>query len=220
LARALRNPPRENSDRFAPLEFAPSEKIAPANPTNYSDRYLFDIYGYSAYHRPLIVFHETVATVNNTVDFFQTPHSDEDDQASYHTLIGLDGEIIYLVPPDKRAFGAGNSVFSSENGEEAVRTNPEYPPSVNNFAYHISLESPEDGLNTEATHSGYTEAQYRSLAWLVGRTGVSPRRFTTHRRIDRSGQRLDPRSFDYDRFLSLYQTMPHVREIYVGCKLP
>ena len=96
LARDPGNPPRENVVNDS---FTPPERIAPANPTNYGDRYLFDIFGYSAYHRPIIVFHETVGTVDSTVNFFQTPHIDEEDQASYHTLIGLDGEVIYLVPP-------------------------------------------------------------------------------------------------------------------------
>ena len=198
----------------------PPEIIAPANPTNYGDRFFFDIYGNSGYYPPIVVLHETVATVNQTLNFFQTPHIDEDDQVSYHTLISLLGEIIYMVPPDKRAFGAGNSIFANQDGEEAVQTNPHYPPSVNNFAYHISLESPDDGLNNGRTHSGYTEAQYRSLAWLVAKTGVPEDRITTHKRVDRSGDRMDPRSFDKDYFLAWYQIMPKDQAIFIGCAAP
>ena len=198
----------------------PPERIAPANPTNYGDRFFLDIYGNSGYRPPIIVLHETVATVNQTLNFFQTPHRNEAEQASYHTLISLAGEIIYIVPPDKRAFGAGNSIFANQDGEETVRTNPNYPPSVNNFAYHVSLESPRDGLNNRRTHSGYTEAQYRSLAWLVAKTGVTEDRITTHQRVDRSGQRIDPRSFDYDAFLAWYQIMPKDQEIFIGCAAP
>ncbi len=219
---------------------APMERIAVASPTNYGNRFFFDIYGQPAYHAPIVVLHETVATVNQTLNFFQAPQRDEANQASYHALIGLDGEIIYIVPPDKRAFGAGNSLFVSqgvnqtinqETGEvtsqldnqlveESVKTNPDYPPSVNNFAYHISLETPRDGLNNARTHSGYTNDQYRSLAWLVVKTGVPEYRITTHQGVDRSGERIDPRSFDNAYFLAWYQVFPKTQEIFIGCLDP
>jgi len=219
---------------------APIENMAVASPTNYGDRFFFDIYGQPAYHAPIVVLHETVATVNQTLNFFQAPQRDEANQASYHALIGLDGEIIYIVPPDKRAFGAGNSLFVSqgvnqtinqETGEltsqldnqlveESVKTNPDYPPSVNNFAYHISLETPRDGLNNARTHSGYTNDQYRSLAWLVVKTGVPEYRITTHQGVDRSGERIDPRSFDKAYFLAWYQVFPKTQEIFIGCLNP
>ena len=76
-----------------------------------------------------------------TVKFFQTPHYTSG-QASYHALIKRDGTIFYLVPPDKRAFGAGDSTFYGSKGAETTKTSRRYPPSVNNFAYHISLETP------------------------------------------------------------------------------
>jgi len=219
---------------------APIENMAVASPTNYGDRFFFDIYGQPAYHAPIVVLHETVATVNQTLNFFQAPQRDEANQASYHALIGLDGEIIYIVPPDKRAFGAGNSLFVSQGVnqtinqetreltsqldnqlvEESVKTNPDYPPSVNNFAYHISLETPRDGLNNARTHSGYTNDQYRSLAWLVVKTGVPEYRITTHQGVDRSGERIDPRSFDKAYFLAWYQVFPKTQEIFIGCLDP
>ena len=88
------------------------------------------------------MLHETVYSAASAINHFQTPHLNEKDQASYHSLIKLDGTIIYIVPPDKRAFGASNSVFIGSNGSEAVKTHPNFPPSVNNFAYHVSLETP------------------------------------------------------------------------------
>ena len=63
-----------------------------------------------------MVLHETVGTASSAVNFFQTPHPNDDDQVSYHTLVGLDGTVYYLVPPDKRAFGAGDSVFVGAAG--------------------------------------------------------------------------------------------------------
>lgn len=202
------------------ITYSPREMIALAAASNYGDRYLKDLAGKPVSNLPIIVLHETVGSTNSVINFFQEFHTDEDNQASYHTLIAADGTIIYFVPPDKRAFGAGNSVFVSSVGKEAVQTNPRYPSSVNNFAYHISLETPEDGMNDGYTHSGYTEIQYQSLAWLVAKTNVPLERITTHRIVDLSGSRIDPRSFDFNLFQNLLSTYPRTKEIAIGCALP
>jgi len=181
----------------------PRQEIAPADPTNFGDRYIKDIYGKPVNNAPIVVLHETVGTADSAINTFQAPHPDEDDQVSYHTLIRQNGAVIYIVSPVKRAFGAGNSAYSGANGIESVRTHRIYPSSVNNFAYHISLESPDDGHNSDLTHSGYTEAQYQSLAWLVAQTQVPVERIVTHKIVDRSGTRIDPRSFDDSKFFIL-----------------
>ncbi|WP_425213763.1 peptidoglycan recognition protein family protein [Tumidithrix helvetica] len=196
---------------------APKEIIALADPSNYGDRYLKDLSGKPLNQAPIVVLHETVGSASSVINFFQTFHADEDEQASYHTLISQDGTIVYFVPPDKRAFGAGESVFRSARGEETVQTNPRLSSSVNNFAYHISLETPWDGMHDGDTHSGYTSAQYRSLAWLVAKTSVAPDRITTHRAVDRSGSRIDPRSFDFQVFQKLLSKYPKTKEIAIGC---
>ncbi len=200
--------------------YTPREEIALAHPTNYGKRFVFDLYARPAYHEPIVVIHETVNSASSAINTFQTPHYDDSDQVSYHTLIKLNGEILYVVPPDHRAFGAGDSVFKGQNGSEAVKTNPDYPPSVNNFAYHVSLETPVDGHNNNNTHSGYTRAQYQSLAWLVAKTGVPDYRITTHKAVDRSGLRKDPRSFDSSTFLRLLDSLPRTNEIIIGCQPP
>jgi hypothetical protein len=199
------------------ISYTPKEFIALAAASNYGDRYLKDLAGKSATYAPIIVLHETVGSTNSVINFFQEFHTDEDNQVSYHTLISLDGTIVYFVPPDKRAFGAGNSVFVSSLGKEAVQTNPRYSSSVNNFAYHISLETPEDGMHDGYTHSGYTEAQYQSLAWLVAKTDIPLERITTHRTVDLSGSRIDPRSFEPNRFLGILKEYPRTNEIAIGC---
>ncbi len=196
---------------------APREIIALADSSNYGDRYLKDLMGRPALQEPIVVLHETVGTTGSVMSYFQTFHTDENEQASYHTLITPDGTIVYFVPPDKRAFGAGDSEFVSTLGKESVQTNPRHPRSVNNFAYHIALETPEDGMNDDRTHSGYTDAQYRSLAWLIARTGVPDRRITTHRAIDRSGERIDPRSFNFQVLQKLLNSYPRTQEIFIGC---
>lgn len=200
--------------------YKPKEVIALAAASNYGDRYLQDVAGQPAQRAPIIVLHETVASASSVINYFQSFQSDEDDQASYHTLIAIDGTIIYFVPPDKRAFGAGNSVFANALVKESVQTNPKYPSSVNNFAYHISLETPADGMHNGSSHSGYTESQYRSLAWLVAKTDVPIERITTHRIVDRSGSRIDPRSFNFSIFQGRLIEYPRTSEIFIGCPLP
>lgn len=189
--------------------YNPRLESAPADASNYGDRYATDIYGNPAVNDWLIVLHETVGTADSAIRTFQTPHPNEADQVSYHTLIRRDGTIVYVVPPEKRAYGAGNSVFNTANGFETVKTDPNFPPSVNNFAYHISLETPPDGHNDNISHSGYTREQYQSLAWLIARTPVPDDRITTHRLVDRSESRIDPRNFDAQQFFTFLHAYPN-----------
>ncbi|BCX12662.1 MAG: hypothetical protein KatS3mg067_1600 [Thermosynechococcus sp.] len=186
---------------------APPWYSVPADPTNFGDRYRSDFQGQVLDHEPLIVLHETVASAQSALNFFQTPHQRDEEQASYHELITLNGWLLHLVPWSKRAYGAGNSAF----GKEAVQTNPRLAPSVNNFALHFSLETPPQGRHNGSSHTGYTDAQYRALAWLVAQTGIDRQRVTTHAAVDRSGERIDPRSFDwvkFKRYWQLYRDRP------------
>lgn len=201
---------------------APTEVVALAHPTNFGDRFLQDISGQPVNNAPIVVLHETDASGQSTLNFFQTPHANDDDQVSYHALIAEDGKVIYIVPPDKRAFGAGNSVFvNNDRQKEAVKTNPKFPPSVNNFAYHISLVTPRDGRGSRRrNHSGYSQAQYESLAWLISKLGVTADRITTHQLVDRSGERVDPRSFNVRYFLDRFSQYPLTTEISIQCTIP
>ncbi len=202
-------------DRFRSpnTQNAPKEVIALAHPTNFGERYELDINGVAVNNAPIVVLHETTSSAQSALSLFQTPHRDDDDQVSYHTMIDLDGTVIYVVPPDKRAYGAADSYFN----QETVRTSPNNPPSVNNFAYHISLVTPKDGRGRNGDHSGYTEAQYESLAWLAAKTGVPSSRMTAHKLVDRSGSRSDPRSFDGPRFLARLAAYPVTNEIQMAC---
>ena len=193
----------------ASVDYQPPEKVMLAHPSNYGERFPVDINGNVVDNQYIVVLHETVGSASSALNTFQTNHPNDNDQVSYHTLIGLDGTIYYVVPPEQRAFGAGDSFFQGSFGEEAVFTNAEFPSSVNNFAYHVSLETPPDGQNNNRSgHSGYTEAQYQSLAWLLARTTVPNDRITTHKAVDRSGSRSDPRSFEPQRLLNLLDRYP------------
>ncbi|MGB3293493.1 MAG: peptidoglycan recognition family protein [Phormidesmis sp.] len=191
-------------------DYKPREVVYLADPSNYGVRYTKDAMGNSLSNQYIAVLHETVGSALSAINLFQTPHPQDDDQVSYHTLIAGDGTVVYIVPPEQRAFGAGDSAFQSDGSEETVVTNLALPGSVNNFAYHISLETPPDGRNSSASiHSGYTADQYRSLAWLLSRTSIPDDRITTHKAVDRSGSRIDPRSFEVDRLYALLHQYPN-----------
>jgi N-acetylmuramoyl-L-alanine amidase len=185
----------------------PVQVAAWAFPTNYGERVKQDISGAIVSNPFIVVLHETVGSANSALNLFQVPnYTKNGDQVSYHALIRLDGTIIYTVPFKYRAYGAANSVFMGTNGPESVQTNRQVLPSVNNFAYHFSLETPPDGRNNANSHSGYTTHQYHSLAWLVRYTKVPEDRITYHKTVDRSRSRKDPRSFDHDYFFKLLRS--------------
>jgi len=168
------------------------------HPTNYGERYSRDAFGRRLDPRPrLIVLHETVYGIGSAINTFVTAHPRDEDQVSYHALIGQDGTVVRVLDPDKRAFGAGHSAF---NGTWVI-TNPAVSGSVNNFALHVSLETPLDGEDAEAGHSGYTAAQYDALAALLAdwmlRYRIPHQNITTHAHVDLGGERADPRSFDW-----------------------
>ena len=194
--------------------YKPNLAAAKVHPSNYGERFTHDVNGLPVNNQPLIVLHETSNSASSAVNFFQTNNVDENVQASYHTLITIDGTVIYLVPPDKRAFGAGNSVFKAANGvEETVQTNPNLLPSVNNFAYHVSLETPPEawGKSNIKSHSGYTDDQYNSLAWLIAQSQVPDERITTHRDVDVANGKVDPVSFDFDKFFNKLHSFRELR---------
>ncbi|WP_338429338.1 peptidoglycan recognition family protein [Synechococcus elongatus] len=171
--------------------------------TNYGNREKFDRTPEkrSVPHQPvMVVLHETVIPLNETLKLFETNQENDSAQVSYHVVVGLTGDRYRVVPDDKRAFGAGNSEFKGLS----VSLNPALPSSVNNIALHVSLETPPDGNREIPEHSGYTEEQYQSLASVVGNWMIFykiPIKFiTTHKAVDRDGNKKDPRSFDQSKF--------------------
>jgi N-acetyl-anhydromuramyl-L-alanine amidase AmpD len=198
--------PRIVSQSITSPKYIPQQSIVNVHPSNYETRASQDINGKPINNQMIVVLHETVGSAASAINTFRANNVRETSQVSYHALIERNGAIVYLVPPEMRAFGAGNSVFNGRLGPETVRLHPVFPSSVNNFAYHVSLETPADGRGNGRSHSGYTAAQYQSLAWLIAQTNIPEDRVTTHQAVDRSGMRRDPRSFDPNRFLTLLQT--------------
>ena len=170
------------------------------DPTNFGDRYDKDAYGRVIDATPrVVVLHETVYPLSSALNTFMTPHPRDEDQVSYHTLVGQDGRVVDLVDPLSRAYGAGYSAFL---GEWAI-TNKKLKGSVNNFALHLSLETPLSGANAYGSHSGYTTQQYDALALVLSgwirSFNLPPAAITTHRHVDLGGERGDPRSFDWSK---------------------
>lgn len=186
----------------------PPETLQAANPTNYDRRLRLDANGRPVEGFPLIiVLHETVTSEQDTVNMFRTPHTDETTQASYHVLIPEDGRRVRIVGDENRAFGAGNSAF----GDYTIRLKPDSPGSINNVALHLSFVSPPDGRGEAPTHSGYSPRQYRSAAAQVllwqASYAIPLDRLTTHKQVDQSQTRTDPRSFDWSRFFSAHSQL-------------
>ena len=190
----------------------PAEKNAMADATNFGERHAVDQWGRPLVASPqIIVLHETVLDEEATVNLFQTPHPNDNDQVSYHMLVGQDGSRLRIVPDLNRAFGAGMSAF----GDVTQRTKLGSVGSINNIALHISLVTPADGRGDTSAHSGYTNAQYKTLAEQVllwqAKFGIPFTRLTTHAAVDRSRSRYDPRSFRWDFF------QPHYNEAATTC---
>ena len=102
----------------------------PIHPTNYGEPHSKDANDAPLDSSPrVVVMHETVYSLTSAINTFQTPHPRDEDQVSYHTLVGLDGTVVDVADPLKRAYGAGNSAFL---GEWAV-TNSRLMGSFNNF---------------------------------------------------------------------------------------
>lgn len=186
------------------------EQLTPADPSNFGERRPRDQAGGRVASAPaLVVIHETVLALADTLQLFQTRHPNDGDQASYHLVIANNGTLFRLVPDQKRAFGAGWSAW----GDATIRHRPGDSPlasgSINNGSLHVSLESPADGRGDGDGHSGYSPSQYRSLAqqvlvWQL-RWGIPMRRITTHNAVDRSHSRRDPRSFRWGQFDQAWQ---------------
>jgi N-acetyl-anhydromuramyl-L-alanine amidase AmpD len=92
-----------------------------------------------------------------------------------------------------------------------VVTNAKANGSVNNFALHVSLETPLDGEDQNPSHSGYSAAQYDALAALLAgwmqRYGIPAEHITTHRAVDLGGERADPRSFQWSALQQRLQNL-------------
>lgn len=159
--------------------------------------------------RPLIVIHESEVSYQDTLSYCQSDLLKE----SYHTLINTDGGITYLADASRKCYAAGPSSYKYY--EYGIEVKESVNDSVDPFSYHVCLISPVlDRTLTE--HSGYTNEQYYSLAWLISRTGLSWDRVTLHKLVDDTQTVRDPRSFEPERLHSLWASISHRKTIWFG----
>ena len=72
----------------------------PIHPTNYGECHSKDANDAPLDSSPrVVVMHETVYSLTSAINTFQTPHPRDENQASYHTLVGLDGTVVDVVDP-------------------------------------------------------------------------------------------------------------------------
>ena len=128
----------------------------------------------------IVLHHTTLATLDETVQFFQDPSS----EVSAHYIVGKDGVIVQMVPDAMRAWHAGAS--SDAHG----RTD------VNDFSLGIELVNEGDGAHP------YPEAQLLALDSLIkALIKKHPiRDIASHEYVaDPPGRKHDPIGFPWER---------------------
>lgn len=158
---------------------------------------------------PLIfVIHETNVDIETALML----QNDPEFLASYHAIVDRTGTIHRLVPPEAKAYAARQSSFIDPvTGEEQ-----QMGGSVDDFAYHVALESPPDGIKFRSrAHSGYTFQQYKSLAWLSRDTGVEQHRIATHGQV-RTPRTTEPRCFNQGVFQEYREKLTNEKTIDFG----
>ena len=85
--------------RLVAAGFLGPEQARPADASNFGLRRARDELGRPVPHTPLlIVLHETVLDLPSTIALFQRNEPSDAAQASYHVLIGRNGERVRIVP--------------------------------------------------------------------------------------------------------------------------
>ncbi len=196
--------PNPQAARRCAAKLAIRERQTPADPTNFGERRPTDAEGGLVPNQPsVIVLHETVMSLGDTLRFFRRPIPAMLIRPAITCcwIAAVWPTAWFLMP-------SGPLVRVECLGDGSIRHRPLSSPlaggSINNVALHLSLESPADGRGDDDAHSGYSRAQYERLAehvliWQL-RWGIPMRRITTHAAVDRSHSRRDPRSFRWERF--------------------
>ena len=133
-----------------------------------------------------IVLHSTVVpTTEDTVKIFLDPKR----EVSAHFVVGKDGQVIQMVPVEKRAWHAGESVLENK-------------PRVNEYSVGIEMVNLNDGVDP------YTDAQIYAVVGIVrflrSRYDIPDSRIVSHAQIALPpGRKSDPANFDFPRLFRL-----------------
>lgn len=133
-----------------------------------------------------VVIHATVLdSVGETVQTFLNPAK----RVSAHFVVGREGQVVQMVPVEKRAWHAGVSEL-------------EGAPHVNDYSVGIEIVNRNDGKDP------FTDAQYEAVAGIVrflrSRYALPDSRLVSHAAIALpAGRKSDPLGFDFTRLCAL-----------------
>lgn len=133
-----------------------------------------------------VVLHSTVVpTTEDTVRVFLDPKT----QVSAHFVVGRDGQVIQMVPIEKRAWHAGESLLEGR-------------PRVNEYSVGIEMVNLNDGIDP------YPDAQVHAVAGIIrflrSRYEIPDSRIVSHAQIALpAGRKSDPANFDFAGLLQL-----------------
>ena len=129
-----------------------------------------------------LVIHATVEpTTEGTMDIFLTPSR----KVSAHFVVGRDGRVVEMVPVEKRAWHAGNSVFDGATA-------------VNNFSVGIEMVNLNDGKEPYPVEQ--TEAVAGIIRLLRTKYDIPDSRIVSHAQVALpAGRKNDPVGFDFQK---------------------
>ena len=127
-----------------------------------------------------LVLHSTAQEeIGQTISLFSNPAS----KVSAHFVVSKDGQVIQMVPIERRAWHAGVSQLAGVSN-------------VNDYSIGIEMVNRNDGLDP------YPEAQYQAVAEIIRllrtRLVIPDNRIISHAEIALpAGRKSDPAGFDF-----------------------
>lgn len=130
-----------------------------------------------------IVLHcDASSSVASSMDWIRRPES----RASYHVLIGRSGNIYDIVPPERKAWHAGRSMWEGVSD-------------CNNYTIGVSMSNRNDG--EEPYPDAQVDATVGVCAVFCKHFNIPVERITTHAIVATpKGRKTDPIKFDLDGF--------------------
>lgn len=132
-----------------------------------------------------IVLHaDAASTIASSMDWCRRRESG----VSYHIMIGRNGSIYWLVPPERRAWHAGPSSW------DGVRD-------CNNYTIGVCLSNRNDGVEPYSLLQRMAAVEVCAL--LCKHFDIPTARITTHALVATpKGRKTDPRGLDLSAFLT------------------
>jgi N-acetylmuramoyl-L-alanine amidase len=137
----------------------------------------------------VVIHATTINTLEETIAYFLDPSA----EVSTHYVVDRDGTVVQLVPVEKRAWHAGQSML---NGVARV----------NDFSVGIELVNMNDGEE-------FPEAQYQATAGIIrllrSRYQIPDERIVSHAAVAiPPGRKSDPKGFDFQKLKAMLPYVP------------